>query len=91
MEAWVKVVATEMESSNSRFERRVELVCGKWVLSSLMDWKDKLSPAEMGQAVGRAGWEGGEVRIQALCILCALCVVVSHPRGLSRRQLGIRA
>lgn len=57
MEAWVKVVAMEMESSNSRFERRVELVHGRWVLSSLMDWKDKLSPAEMGQAVGRVGLE----------------------------------
>ena len=79
MEAWVKVVATEMESSNSSFERRVELVCGKWVLSSLMDWKDKLSPAEMGQAVGRAGWEGGEDP-GFVHIVCSVCGCVPSQR-----------
>lgn len=38
MEAWVKVVAMEVEIwSNSGFEMWVELISGKWVLSSLMD------------------------------------------------------
>lgn len=54
-------------------------------------WKDKLSAAEMGKAVGRAGLEGGEGRIQALCTLFALCGGVSHPRALSRRRLGGQA
>lgn len=53
-------------------------------------WKDKLSAAEMGKAVGRGGLGGGG-RIQALCILFALCGGVSHPRALSRRQLGGQA
>ena len=36
-----------------------------------VDWKDKLSLAEMGKAMGRVGLEGGE-GVSRLCAHCSV-------------------
>lgn len=78
-----------MESSRSRFERRVELGCGRWALSGLCTGRISFPQLRCARLWGEEVWGGG--RIQALCILFALCGGVSHPRALSRRRLGGQA
>ena len=88
MEAWAKVVAMEMESSHSRFERRVELVRGRRALSGL--WTGRISFPWLRWARPWGEWVCRAGRGDPGSVHTALCRVASHPRALSRRQLGVR-
>lgn len=95
MEAWAKVVAMEIESSHSRFERRVELVRGRCALSGL--WTGRISFPRLRRARLRGEWVWragrGRSRLCAHCLLCVgSCPIPEHSHvgswGSSRRSQG---